>query len=230
LQTLASIFTTDYFERVWIVQEIIIGKTNVCQIGDKLVSLATLTAAAHVLLGLGREIARSTTIDPPRFEINSGKIEHVCRSYLESALQNSWLEPGSEWLHDVEVVTALNQGNCSDPRDYIYGVASLFAESGGYDVDYTLSEAEVFVGFTVHCLKKAGQAFEVLNQDRSTMKSIHAHHDVRSDLPSWCPDWSVAEGAKDGRFIGHESRWQASGSTKFIYSRPSSCTKRTCHL
>ncbi|KAM0697998.1 hypothetical protein Q7P36_002852 [Cladosporium allicinum] len=224
LQNITSIFTADYFERVWTAQEIILGKTNVCQVGDELFSLATLVAASHVLRTFGRESGEPTNFKPGCDDVDNEKIDHVCRSYLESALQNSWVELDHERLHDFEVVTTLNQGNCSDPKDYIYGVASLFEQSGGYEVNYTLSEAEVFADFTAHCLEKGDQAFEVLNQDRSTMESIHPHPDLRSDLPSWCPDWSVAGRAEDSRFVGYDLRWQASGQTRLAYARPSTVT------
>jgi hypothetical protein len=219
LQKLASIFTADYFKRVWIAQEITLGKTNVCQIGDDLFSLATLTAASNVV-----HVFDPENVEPTTIEIYSEKIDHVCRSYLKSALQTSWLEPDHEQLHDVGIVTTLNQGNRLDPKDYIYGVASLFEESGAYDVDYTLSEAEVFAGFTVHCLKNGSQAFEMLNQDRWTMKSIYAHRDLRSDLPSWCPDWSVARRESCESFHGYGSDWQAGGTMRFGFSRPSTVT------
>lgn len=219
LQELASIFTPEYFKRVWIVQEIILGKTNVCQVGGKLYPLAVLAAAARLLCGLATK--RPTIVNPVCVKIDHENIEHVQISYLEPALQNRWLSFDDERLHDYKIVTSLNRGNCLDPKDYIFGVTSLFQDPDEYEVDYTLSEAEVFAGFTVHCLKKGGQAFEVLNHDRSNMKSIHAHRDLRSDLPSWCPDWSVAGRTKDSRFTRH---WQASGTTMFAYSRPSTVT------
>jgi hypothetical protein len=223
LQNITSIFTADYFERVWTAQEIILGKTNVCQVGDELFSLATLVAASHVLRAFGRENGEPTTINPECSKFDIKKIDHVCHSYLESALQNAWLDSNHR-SHDAAIVAALNRGNCLDPKDYIYGVASLFEQSGGYEVNYTLSEAEVFADFTVHCLEKESQALDVLDQDRSTMESILAHRDLRSDLPSWCPDWSVAGSAEAGGFMGQYMRWQASGSTRLVYSRPSAIT------
>jgi hypothetical protein len=211
LRAIASIFTTDYFTRVWIVQEIVLGKTNAFQVGNESFSLAVLTAAACVMRGLGSEQATTTN-----------RIDHIYHSYLRPASRRCWHKIGDTRPRDIQVVTSLNQGKCSDPRDYIYGVASLFNDSGRYEFDYTLSEAEVFADFTVHCLNKRSQGIDVLDSDRSTMESITAHPDLRSDLPSWCPDWSVARG--EGYYSRDRLGRQASGTTEFVYSRPSRVT------
>jgi hypothetical protein len=62
----------------------------------------------------------------------------------------------------------------------------------------------------------------VLNQDRSSMQCIFPYRDPRSDLPSWCLDWSVA-GSENG-ILFNDSHWQASGSKGLVYSRPSMLT------
>ena len=226
LQALVSVFTADYFKRVWIAQEIILGKTNVCQLGDQLYPLAVVTAAAEVLSCF--DSRQLPPLNPEGVKIDMIGMEDVLFSYLQPALKSLWVHILPELQHDVEVVTSLNEGMCSDARDYIYGVASLFQESNGYEIDYTLSEAEVFSDFTIHCLMK-DQSIALLNQDRSSMGSMYAHPDLRSDLPSWCPDWSVAGGRNDVLFDSSDlsldcSNWQACGTKRFVYTRPSRTT------
>jgi hypothetical protein len=223
LQALDSIFAMDYFTRVWIVQEIILGKTNVCQLGNHLFSLAVLTAASRVLAEL--ESDNPTTTNPECAKIDFETIERIQDSHLRPALQNRWCRPLHNSLrsHDLTVVTKLNHGTCSDPRDYIYGVTSLFLESDQYGIDYTLSKSEVFSDFTAHCVS-GGQGIDVLNQDRLTMESISAYRDPGPGLPSWCPDWSVAGRGNDVLFEGNGFDWQASGTHEFAYSRPSRVT------
>ena len=213
--------TADYFKRVWIVQEIILGKTNVCQVGDHLYSLAVLTAAVELLSCL--DLRQLSPSNSEGVAINTGNIESVVNSYFRPALKNCWVQIMSEDDQDVEVVTHLNKGSCSDARDYIYGVASLFQESNGYEIDYTLSEAEVFSDFTIHSLVTS-QALDVLNQDRLSMGSIYAVDLLRRDLPSWCPDWSVAGRGDDVLFRSHGLSWQACGTKGLVYSRPSRTT------
>ena len=221
LQALASIFSTEYFNRVWIVQEIILGKTNIFQLGNELYPLAVLAAAADVLQWL--DTTQPTATNPECIFIDAENIEQVSFYHLVPALHNCWRQIGDWQLHDVDVVTSLNRGCCLDPRDHIYGVASLFQDSDGYEFDYTLSEAEVFADFTVHCLMRY-QTINLLNQDRPAMESISARSDLRVDLPSWCPDWSVAGGGNDVLFEEHGFSWQASGRDEMVSSRPSRTT------
>jgi hypothetical protein len=213
--------TADYFKRVWIVQEIILGKTNVCQVGDQLYSLAVLTAAVEVLCCF--DSRQLPPLSPEGVAINNGNIESVVSSHFRPALKSCWVHITSERQHDVGVVTTANKGSCSDARDHIYGVASLFRESNGYEIDYTLSEAEVFSDFTIHSLVTS-QALDVLNQDRLNMGSIYAVDELRRDLPSWCPDWSVAGRGDDVLFRSHGLSWQACGTNGLVYSRPSRTT------
>ena len=224
LQALVSVFTAYYFKRVWIAQEIILGKTNVCQLGDQLYPLAVVTAAAEVLSFFNSR--QLPPLNPEGVKIDMIGMEDVLFSYLQPALKSLWVHILPELQHDVEVVTSLNEGICSDARDYIYGVASLFQESNGYEIDYTLSEAEVFSDFTIHCLMK-DQSIALLNQDRSSMGSMYAHPNLRSDLPSWCPDWSVAgrwnEVLFDDKDFEYDT-WQACGTKKFVCTRPSRTT------
>jgi hypothetical protein len=212
LQDLISIFARDYFDRVWIVQEIILGKTNVCQLGSELYPVGVLAAATWVL---------------GRFEGNVGfhVIQHAYENYFEPALFGRWWLLRDDMPHDYDVVTSLNKGTCLDPRDYIYGVASLFEGSDPYETDYTLSEAEVYSNFAFHCLVQH-QGIDVLNQDRLAIQTIYADREPRPDLPSWCPDWSGAGKGKGDNicFEENEFDWQASGTHEFVYSRLSRVT------
>lgn len=133
-------------------------------------------------------------------------------------------------MHDALVVITLNQSDCSDPRDYVYGVASLFEDPGGYEFDYTLSEAEVFADFTVHYFRKdrfaydSRGAIDLLDHDRPAMDTVSAHRGLRSDLPTWCPDWRVARQTDNDLSRDHALDWHASGTKDFFYSRPSRIT------
>ena len=217
LESIVSILRSGYFTRVWIVQELILGKSNVFQVGERLYSLAALTAAAEVLFQL--ETKLPTITNPECVDIDSAYIEYVKTHHLIPAVGDP---PGSEGTtpHDVYTVTSLNRGVCSDPKDHIYGVASLFEESDGYEFDYTLSEAEVFADFAIHCVLRY-QDINLLNQGRST-NPISTPRDLKLDLPSWCPDWSVVAG--DLLFGKGCYTWGASGDQELTHSRPTRTT------
>ena len=194
LQALASVFTAGYFTRVWTVQEMILAKTNVCQVGNHMFSLAVLTAAANILSWINSGQPPMSNLKLVKFDRD--KIHYVIHSYLRPALKSCWLHDYHTGRHDLDVVTSLNEGACADPKDHIYGVASLFRESDRYEIDYTLSEAQVFCDFTIHCVLEDSN-IDVLNQFRPATESARAHHGLQSGLPSWCPDWSIAQRRND---------------------------------
>jgi hypothetical protein len=212
IRTLRDILTGEYFHRVWIAQELILGKTNTCMIGDTLHSVAVLAAAMQTL---------------DRWFGNHGEVERTIYWYFEPALHNKWpSEPLLESSQDLEIVITANEGNCSDERDYIYGVTSLFKNPDNFTVDYKLSKAEVFANFAIHCMSN-DRNISVLNQGRPAIMDRDTAIDTRPDLPTWCPDWSFCGGKDDVRFneIDRTDRpWQASGNTEVVYYRPSKVT------
>lgn len=224
LQALSCMGSATYFRRVWILQEFILGKTNTCQIGNTLHSFAILAAAAQVLPRLFNK--RPDLRDCPTND-SVHDFDNALHWYFQPALHNQWpSEPLIGDSHDVELVTTANIGKCSDDRDYIYGVVSLFKNPIDFPVDYTLSKAEVFADFTIHCLSN-DRDISVLNQRRPASIAADADIDTRPDLPTWCPDWSGNEGESDVRFIwiGKTNElWQASRNTALFYFRPSRIT------
>lgn len=222
-QTLTSLFTTGYFDRLWIAQEIILGKSNTCQIGDTSYSIAVLAAALQVICGLNT--TRPTIFNPESAAGEIRKLELDLTFYLEPALHNRWESTRYFFAqpYDLDVVVRLNDRCCSDPRDHIYGVASLFKDADAYVVDYTLSVPEVFADFTVHCMR-IQRDLSVFNNKRITMGRIDIEDPLRPDLPSWCPDWSAAGDESNDMLLTHKYsdcvEWRASDVKKLVHSRP----------
>lgn len=158
---LTSVFASEYFNRIWTVQEAILGKTKTFQIGNALFSVAVLAAAVRMLLLLDDhplsdpdpEHALERALDTT---ISRQELEEVWYTYLIPAVHKHYSPGPNGAMRDLNVVHALHRQSCTDPRDRIYGLTSLFDGSGAYDVDYSLSESEVFANFTVHCLLKSG--------------------------------------------------------------------------
>jgi hypothetical protein len=221
---IVSIFNTGYFERVWVVQEIVLGKTNTFQIGDALFSVAVLTAAVHLLLAFNYPCLRPSVL---MFESPTADIQELNRIlfFLKRALHKHWSSHNNELndLHDLHIVLDLNNRSCSDHRDRIYGLVSLFQAPDTYDVDYTLSLSEVFADFTVHCMLN-GQGISALNFRRLAMSDIYPYSDCGSKLASWCPDWTCRDTNFDLKFKLQDSKhcgWRASGGHEIVHSRPS---------
>jgi hypothetical protein len=222
---IVSIFKTGYFGRVWIVQEIVLGRTNTFQIGDALFSVAVLTAAVMMLLDCSRDRASILEFESPYD--TSVELETIT-SFLQPALHKHWSSHDFrlERLHDLNIVVDLNRRSCSDHRDRIYGLVSLFQAPDTYDVDYTLSLSEVFADFTVHCMLN-GQGISATNFERLAMGNRYPYSTVSSSLASWCPDWTFAGSSFDLKFTLQDSRhcgWRASGGHEIVHTRPSKVT------
>ena len=215
LESIVSILRSDYFTRVWIVQELILGKSNVFQVGERLYPLAVLAVATQIIPYLFTK--RPTITNPECVHINVDRIIYILSHLLVPAFKNVWGTHKGLTPHDLYIVTSLNRGICSDPRDHIYGVASLFEESDGYEFDYTLSEAEVFADFAIHCVLRY-QDINLLNQAR-----LYKPRNLEPDLPTWCPDWSVAA-TIDLLFEIDTDTWRASGGQQLVHSRPTRMT------
>jgi hypothetical protein len=226
---IVSIFNTGYFERVWIVQEMVLGRTNTFQIGDALFSVAVLAAAVMMLLTCSRHSVsilgfESPTASSRELESNLEKIT----SFLHPALHKHWSlhDFRLERLHDLNIVLDLNGRSCSDHRDRIYGLVSLFQAPDTYDVDYTLSLSGVFADFTVHCMLN-GQGISATNFERSTMGNRYPYITFTSSLASWCPDWKFESSSFNLKFTLQDSRhcgWRASGGHEIVHTRPSKVT------
>ena len=213
---LAMFFTTGYFERVWTAQELILGKTSTCQIGDAIFSTAVIATAARMLLYLRNDTL--TVLDQDTDGFDSQPLETVLSVYLQPAVHKHWIIDFVSKLRDLNIVEFFRRRSCSNPRDRIYGLRSLFANPGTYIVDYSLSIAETFADFTVHCMLN-GNGIAVVNHNQREIDSSD-----EDDLPSWCPDWADG-GPKMGlEFTDEKSKycgWHASGVQNFIHSRPS---------
>lgn len=70
---------------------------------------------------------------------------------------------------DFDVVDSLNDKLCSDPKDHVYGLVSLFDDPDAYPIDYTLSVPEFFADFTAHCLPRTD--FALISSALSTCSS-----------------------------------------------------------
>ena len=173
---ITSFVTTEYFERIWTVQEIILGKTNTLQMGDALFSVAVLAAALRTVKVMNYD--------------HGQLFEEVQICYLRPALHKHWNFYTSQRInsYDAEIVDSLQTRLCSDKRDSIYAIVSLFRNAKAYLVDYALSIPEVFADLTVHCLSN-GQGTGVFNKHRRAMCPLQTCWDalnisVRHDLPS----------------------------------------------
>ena len=218
LPNMDRITNAAYFTRVWVAQEMFLGKTVVCQLGRQVFSVAVLTASLQYW---SHRHGSSTSVEDVTFR------------YLEPSLSGNW-EPLQMLTRaqDLSIVEGFGRRQCFDPRDHIYGLSALFEQSTAYPIDYSLSIAEVFCDFTVHCLETLSD-WSVFDSYRTIMHSKFELPSwllnwTRKDLevartiglPSWCPYWARGDLEVGRNMLGTESRWHASGDSMISLERP----------
>lgn len=202
---MSQVIAAAYFTRVWVAQEIILGKSVVCQLGDFTFSVAALLAAFELW-------------DPLFFD--KRHVDDICSRYLRPSLiglpGRASAGPGTQ---DMAIVELFGDRKCSDPKDHIYGLSALFEHPSACVIDYSPSAAEVFCNFTVQCLRASNDCSVFSSYRSGGRKSVT---DIRFALPSWCPSWTTVRHKANRELAAKsEARWRASGQRKISFKRPS---------
>lgn len=218
LQALEKVYTAAYFTRVWTAQEIILGKSNVCQLGNLTISLAVIAASAMVI----RYCRELSSTQPSEFFLST--VEDIFRRYVRPGLNKRWKFDGSVF-QDLDLVIAMSVKHCSDAKDYVYGLASLFENPDAQPVDYALSASEVFADFIVRCLPNIDlmhiqpYLWTIASCDKCSCPL---------DAPSWCPDWSRVSQREHYEpyrsLVYQDADWEASGRRQMTFARQSKFT------
>lgn len=174
-KALFALCRREYWNRIWTAQEIICDKEAVLICGDESIAFTDLAEASWVLQGLHYGEAVSV---PGILEAGLDRLR-IPSNYW--ALQ---ITHGTEKEPDLlTLMTTFRAHRCSDPRDKVYGMASMARDVRGrsFPVDYNLSTGQVYLQaakWTIESTKKLNVLCCRLGQDPAL------------DLPSWVPDWT----------------------------------------
>jgi hypothetical protein len=192
LDSLGRLLSCKYWERIWVVQEIILARDIVLYCGDNSMKGEDLYAVQQLLVRISRRDGFSTDLLDA---VLPGK------PWDRFFLLDLGIKRFYEWKHEV-ISTKPSFFNCmlrhfnkiaSDPRDMIYGLAALANQTSQYkvEVDYNLPTSVVFTNFA----RLEIESSKKLDVTTRVLPGYNIYN-----LPSWAPDWS--RGA--GRAIGHE--------------------------
>ncbi|KAK8115373.1 hypothetical protein PG999_007442 [Apiospora kogelbergensis] len=152
-----------YFQRVWVIQELVLAPSSLIPLGDT-DYLATDKTPAQLL----KTLFRRTWEDLP------------C-SWIQSMHQTSNLEPLS--LADLLRQIDASGVKATDPRDEVFGVLGLLqyssTPSANLSPDYSLSNAATFIGVAAHLL---------LDLELVELLEHAAGSTATPPLPSWVPN------------------------------------------
>tara|TARA_R110002060_G_scaffold73041_1_gene81821 strand:+ start:443 stop:1180 length:738 start_codon:yes stop_codon:yes gene_type:complete len=163
-----------YWDRLWIVQEYLLGQQCAVHVGLYVISATQLTWVTRELLRSQADIKSSdwTTID---------RETPICHT-LQSR-HSTFSSPNLS-----EVLTIFRKHKCSDPRDKIYGLLGLSGKSAeGIRVDYTLDADTVYFDAIRNIILHEQDPRLVFNPSRYSCQCSESQH-AQSLLPSWVPD------------------------------------------
>lgn len=195
--TLRKFFSRPYFQRRWIIQEVALASSVICQSGSFELPWDALSRTASNVIA--DDMMRMTQGMPSAFS----DMEHVLVTF-------KWLRANvdSPFRDPIEGMMVFRHSKCFDDRDRVFALIGLFshlwaspeyAQPQTNDDDSSLSSvhsAYTFLArwqlkFQVDCIGDIGTrktpAILDLFSIACVTRSFYEH--VVSDLPSWVPDW-----------------------------------------
>lgn len=191
-----NIMRREYWHRVWIVQEISLGKNAVVMCGVKAVPLdefdATLTGVAYCT-GSGTRYLH------PDFEAFGGQLNANFYESIALTTRRHYRRPKQSNRHihlaDIVCQDSMAPGrphySATDPRDILFGLLGVLSDDdrANFEVDYRLHMGHVFSILTKTLLRRADEGVGCVGLfclDRCIPRVEAGQID---SLPSWVPDW-----------------------------------------
>lgn len=166
IRALEELFWRPYFERLWVVQEVLLSAKAVVMCGRQETTAQSITVAAALL-------AKKPTM-PSRCEgLSDGVLPRLKQTL------NVFEESRHRQL--LELVRDTRGLKCVDARDKIYAVLSLARDGGDIVPDYSLSTIEVYGQLAIHSMNRNQLMFLSGCELGSRML----------EGPSWIPDWTT---------------------------------------
>ncbi|EON65766.1 hypothetical protein W97_05005 [Coniosporium apollinis CBS 100218] len=172
-----------YFKRLWIVQEMILGKSHQLICGNRQSSTDELLRIVKCV------VAHRTTCmcmnRHHRKEFSFAALGGLAMSAKALTFRRTGELDKAEILH---LLATFRAHRCSDPRDHIYGLLSIASDTPHVVPGYNTPVPLVYEQFTVDNIK-THQNLDVLSQvlPSSTVLSTR----IPTGLPTWVPDWSA---------------------------------------
>ncbi|CAM1507896.1 Fc.00g047440.m01.CDS01 [Cosmosporella sp. VM-42] len=215
---LLMFFKTDWWHRVWTVQEAILAVSLRIVYGSRELEFSDLLLFCNAFQRHVHSCCREFNPIPGVVVVSS--IERLLSIAQDLGQYQSMHTSGS--LDYLDIVGNFRYRKATDMRDKIYGLTALSMLPAGF-VDYGLSLHEVYVRHAIITIQYAKNLDIWSHLFTLNVGRIHVNgHVMRSkrleNLPSWTPDWSLEFGtaASDILKLRHQFiiAFKASGETK----------------
>ncbi|OAL44096.1 hypothetical protein IQ07DRAFT_252994 [Pyrenochaeta sp. DS3sAY3a] len=199
LTPLRHLFACEWFQRLWVVQELALSQTAEVFWGNGSID--------GRLIGLMVE----NICDSPDFNYELSRISQHCISLWAM----KWaVDSKQKSLHDILRVT--RRFDATDPRDKVFGLTGLIVNSPDHPQDLLL---EPDYGITKHeVYHQAVRRVLMIDRDVNVLAAVHHGQEIDEDWTSWVPDWARQDTPSYAYWNG-----KSSGGTRPIISFPD-CT------
>ncbi|OJJ40152.1 hypothetical protein ASPWEDRAFT_22358 [Aspergillus wentii DTO 134E9] len=191
----SEFFDKPWYQRMWIVQEIIQARKAIVVCGPHSVSWEHVSAAARWFCYKAEAIHDRNSRNVDGMCLITQMVSIPWRAKIGSEyrpeLLGQKMRPTCRWgLRDL--LEGLRPRLATDPRDKVYGVLGISVQDGsfgeeGLTVDYSLSVKEIFTQATREIIKSDP------TNDLNVIWSARQRCD-EPGWPSWVPDWRQSTG------------------------------------
>jgi hypothetical protein len=167
----SRLFQRDWFERLWIIQELGAARRAIGMWGRAEIRWECLEQIASYILRPGSHRLGSP---PPNILklfplIGAHRLTQVSLKNMLNLDTNNILTV----LHNTQTT------RCSDPRDRLYAILGIVSDTADVDIDYSIPTREVYRNWAEKWIRRTN-TLDILSACADSSQS--------GDLPSWVPD------------------------------------------
>ncbi|EXJ56733.1 hypothetical protein A1O7_07077 [Cladophialophora yegresii CBS 114405] len=191
---LSMLLARRYFNRIWVLQEIMLASRVIGLLGSLAINFEVLFTFGQLLLSAKTdrtcEALDNITVESEQLAVLEGDGPFPFQAVMNMAMvlgaRMSFHRGDTPSL--IHIVPMSFMCRVTDQRDRVYGILAISAELQENDrpnipVDYNLPVDQVYINATV--------AFSLRRNDLEFLALVGEHAKVNITLPSWCPDYST---------------------------------------
>ncbi|KFA78635.1 hypothetical protein S40288_10320, partial [Stachybotrys chartarum IBT 40288] len=196
------IFTKPWFTRTWVIQEIVLAKRALGALGRFEFEWTDLEKSFQVLAPEFNDFLAQRQGLP---QAERRQLALALRNFTNIMRIRKYFAAGN--LDAINFMELARNFEVTEPRDKIFALLALFAESDkkGLD-DYSLSAGDLFCRFAV-CQAENGRAVKLLDHAGLQRKGA-------ANTPSWVPDWTF-KAESSAEIVSRCRKWLSANLRKF---------------
>ncbi|KAI0410239.1 heterokaryon incompatibility protein-domain-containing protein [Xylaria grammica] len=174
-EALRLMLTVRWWDRIWVVQEVVAARTVIVKYGNASAPWTMLVNVAKV--GSWEALSKYTS----SISSDDTKVLRLFSRVIDiDRFRQAWRDGQRPSL--LALLRDFSYRGASDDRDRIYGLLGLCTHHTIVNPDYSLDVKEAYILAAIECIQES-RSLSALGGDLSRK--------IRSDLPSWVPDWSA---------------------------------------